>query len=270
MPDKEKLLMKTIHLNFLGKDSVPFDNDIKVSDKVYSLLQTFIKGKGPKDRLFNQTSREVAWFLGNIVPGLTPKNLRTVKANQEFVEAAKEILETETPKSEVDKVRVFYRANKAVAEKLNHQRNIAKNFKESKEKLETKYKESKVNTNERIKKLKEKSRLYELEMKKNALTIKDPNSLKIINLGLKEKLTKVNLQIEKAKLALERKEFQLEKKAGTKEISLSTSLASYLDPRICFSLCKELELDPGRVYTKAQLELFDWAQDVEADLWRNM
>lgn len=264
--------MKTIHLNFLGKDSVPFDGDVEVSDKVYSLLQKFTANKKPTDKIFsNANSGTVTTLLNVVVPGLTPKNLRTVKANQEFVDEAKHILKTFTPKTEIEKVRVLYLANKKVAEKLNHQRNIAKNYSESKEKLEEKIKQSKLKSKEKFAKIKEKEKALDIQEKEIKRLFKADSLIfksKMAELSLKRE--KLKLQKTKTEYAVEKANFNLEKKTGTKEIALSTSLASYLDPRIVFSLCQELDLDPGKIYTKRQLELFDYASDTGKEMWKQI
>ena len=264
--------MKTIHLDFLGKDSVPYSNDIDISDKVYILLQKFCQGKNKKDPLFpHANSDSVNLLLRAIMPDITVKNLRTVKANQEFIDEAKRLLLINKPKTEIEKIRIFFLANKRVAITLNHQKNIAKNYIDQSSKLK-----------EKIKLTEEKSKEITLKIKENKIKLEiQENEYKIVLKSqpelLKLKLQEIELKKQKlidrelrTKKSVERSKFLFEKKSGTKDISLGTSLASYLDSRIVISLCKELDLNPGKIYTKKQLELFDYALDIDANFWRSI
>lgn len=264
--------MKIIHLDFKGKDSVPFSNDIEVSDEVYGLLQKLIANKKPGDQIFsNASAHTVRMFLDTALKGTTPKNLRTVKANQEFIDEAKNLLSTVTPKTEIEKIRIFYLANKKVAEKLNHQKNIGKNHGVQADKLKEKIKLSEQRTKEVLLKIKEAKLKLDIQEKEYQIALSSTPAVlkvKIEEIKLKrQKLVDRELRTQKA---LERAHFNLEKKEGTKEISLGTSLASYLDPRICISLCKEIELEPGRIYTKRQLETFDYALTTDKAFWRSL
>lgn len=264
--------MKTINLSFLGKDSVPFNNNIEISDEVYLLLQKFISGKNPKDPIFSHAnSGTVNMFLKAIMPDITVKNLRTVKANQEFMDEAKRILATTKPKTEIEKIRVIYLANKKVAETLNHQKNIAKNFGDQSSKLKEKIKL----TEEKAKKtaLKIKETKIKLSIQKEEFKIALGSQPQLLKLKLDELKLKEQKLIDRelrTKKGIERARFNFEKKNGTKDIALGTSLASYCDPRIIVSICKEIDLDPGKIYTKKQLELFDYALNTDAQMWRSI
>ena len=45
---------------------------------------------------------------------------------------------------------------------------------------------------------------------------------------------------------------------SSKEYTLSTSLRSYIDPRIYREWCEQVDLDPGKIYSKALLKKFSW------------
>jgi len=138
--------MKAIKLSFKSKDGVTDNREVQVSDEVHALLQKFMSGKKPTDKIFsNASSGSVNMLLKAIMPDITVKNLRTVKANSEFVEEAKRILTGFTPKTEVEKIRVLYLANKRVAEQLNHQKNIGKNHGDQTQKAKDKIAASKEN-----------------------------------------------------------------------------------------------------------------------------
>jgi hypothetical protein len=264
--------MKEISLSFLGKDSVPDNRTVEISDEVYIILQKLIAGKKPTDRIFSHANSDtVNMFLKAIMPDITVKNLRTVKANQEFINEAKRLLSLSTPKTEIEKIRVFYLANKKVSVKLNHQKNVAKNYKDQSSKLKEKIKLSEENTKKtllKIKEIKQKINLQEAEYRIALRGTPEILQLKLAEIKLKRE--KLALREERTKKSLERAHFNLEKKVGTKDTALGTALGAYLDARICISLCKEMDLDPGKVYTKKQLETFDYALTVDSKFWRSL
>jgi DNA topoisomerase-1 len=265
-------MSKIIHFSFLGKDSVKDERDCEVSDEVYSLLQKFQSGKGPNDQIFSHANSDtVNMFLRAIMPDITVKNLRTVKANQEFLDEAKRLLAGPKPKTEIEKIRILYLANKKVAEKLNHQKNVAKNFTDQSSKLKDKISLTKEKSKETFEKIKVKElELQVLEQEYKVALASQPQLLKLKLEEIKLRREALSDRKERTKKGLERAQFNFEKKNGTKDIALGTSLGAYLDSRIIFSLCKEIDLDPGKIYTKKQLELFDYAKDTDAGFWRSL
>ncbi|MDR2457816.1 MAG: hypothetical protein LBD41_04980 [Clostridiales Family XIII bacterium] len=262
-----------IHLKFIGKDSVTYDNDIDVSSEVYNLLQNFIQNKKPSDPLFpHANSTSVNMLLKAIKPNITVKNLRTVKANQEFIDEIKRLFATmPKPKTEIDKIRFMYLANKKVAITLNHQKNIAKNYSDQSQKLKEKIKLTEQKAKETAVKIKENK--LKLELQENEFKLVFKNQPDLLKLKLEELKLKKNKLLEReirVKKGIERAKFMYEKKSGTKDVALGTSLASYLDARIVISICKELDLNPGKIYTKSQLKLFDYALNTDADFWRTL
>jgi DNA topoisomerase-1 len=264
--------MNKIHLSFVGKDSVPDKRDIEVSDEVYALLQKFTAGKGPNDPIFSHAdSGTVRVFLNAIIPGMTPKNLRTVKANQEFINEAKKLLATSKPKTEIEKIKILYRANLRVAEQLNHQKNVAKNFGDQSAKLKDKIKTTEENAQKTKEKIRELGLKLDVEEAKTRVTFAgQPALLKVKLDEIKFRRARLADRKERMKKGLERARFNFEKKNETKTVALGTSLGAYLDSRIVFSLCKELDLDPRKIYTAKQCELFSYAADTPATYWRSL
>merc|ERR1719331_2909437 len=43
-----------LHLNFLGKDFIVYDNTTDILPRVYQLIQQFMKGKKPEQQLFDK------------------------------------------------------------------------------------------------------------------------------------------------------------------------------------------------------------------------
>jgi hypothetical protein len=265
-------MSKIIHFSFTGKDSVKDERDLEISDEVYLLLQKFTQNKKSTDPIFSHAdSGTVNMLLKTIMPDITVKNLRTVKANQEFIDAAKEILAKSNPKTEIEKIRILFLANKAVAEKLNHQKNVAKNFKESTGKLKEKIQLTETKAKETALKIKEnKIKLDIQEAEARSLLKGQPQTLKLKLEEIKLKRQKLIDRETRTKVSIEKAKFSYEKKSGSKEIALGTSLGAYLDPRIVFSLCKEINLDAGKIYTKKQLEMFDVFANTDSKFWRSL
>jgi DNA topoisomerase-1 len=71
-----------INLNFLGKDSIVYDNTVAVQKNVYECLKTFMLKKGPKDLLFDTVNpSKLNEYLQTLMPGLTAKVFRTFNAS---------------------------------------------------------------------------------------------------------------------------------------------------------------------------------------------
>ena len=68
---------------------------------------------------------------------------------------------------------------------------------------------------------------------------------------LTEKNAKKKASLKERASALEEK---IELKDKTQGIALGTSKTNYSDPRITFSFCKEMEIDPSKFFTSALLK----------------
>ena len=62
-------------------------------------------------------------------------------------------------------------------------------------------------------------------------------------------------------------EVELRNKEENKEVSLGTSKANYMDPRITVAWCKRCDLEISRLFPKTLKDKFNWAMGVEGD-WR--
>ena len=56
-------------------------------------------------------------------------------------------------------------------------------------------------------------------------------------------------------------------KEENKEVSLGTSKANYMDPRITVAWCKRCDLEISRLFPKTLKDKFNWAMGVDGD-WR--
>lgn len=253
-----------IHLSFLGKDSVPYDNDIKVTEQVYNKLKSLTKDLKKHDRIFPKAdSGTVKVFLDSIVKGTTPKNLRTVVCNKTLI-AELEKKNIKKTDSEATKLKAMFEANLAIAKTLNHQKNVSKNHSASEQKLtdtisQAKEKYEKINLE--LKNLKKEKRVLKEK-------VDDKKTLKLLLEKLNTNIEKYSKRLEKAEAALNKKEFTLEKKSLTKDINLGTSLASYADFRVINSWCKYVDLPIEKIYTKTALKNFEWGFDVDENFWK--
>ncbi|KAK6137037.1 hypothetical protein DH2020_029221 [Rehmannia glutinosa] len=114
----------TLKFDFLGKDSIRYQNEVEVETAVFKAIQQFRSGKKGGDDLFDRldTSKLNA-HLKELMPGLTAKVFRTYNASITL----DDMLSRETRGGDVaEKVVVYQHANKEVAIICNHQRTVSK------------------------------------------------------------------------------------------------------------------------------------------------
>lgn len=225
-----------ITLDFLGKDSIRYLNTVVVDPQVYKNLQEFMKDKKPIDSLFNKIDANlVNQYLQSFMSGLTAKVFRTFNASNTFQKELNKVSKKhENEENQVNEILDgFQRANIKVAILCNHQKKISKGFNNQILKI-----------NENIQNTKKK--LNEIRRKKKK-TKTDQNKIKKLKEKISELKSKKNLKIE------------------MKSISLDTSKANYIDPRITFAFVKKHNLDINKIYSKQLVEKFNWASDIDAN-----
>ncbi|OWM85847.1 hypothetical protein CDL15_Pgr012097 [Punica granatum] len=239
----------SLEFNFLGKDSIRYENTVEVELPVYKAILQFQAGKKPGDPLFDEldTSKLNA-HLKELMPGLTAKVFRTYNASITL----DDMLNRETKEGDVaEKVGVYNRANKEVAIICNHQRSISKSHAAQMEKLTEKINELKDN----LKELK-----VDLERaRKGKPPLKDAEGKRKKNLSpesIQKKITQIEAKIEKMERDKDTKE-------DLKTVALGTSKINYLDPRITVAWCKRHEVPIEKMFNKSLLAKFAWAMDVE-------
>ncbi|KAE8100764.1 hypothetical protein FH972_018627 [Carpinus fangiana] len=128
-----------LEFNFLGKDSIRYENTVEVELPVYKAITQFQHGKRGSDDLFDQldTSKLNA-HLKELMPGLTAKVFRTYNASITL----DEMLNRETKDGDVaEKIVVYQHANKEVAIICNHQRTVSKSHSQQMSRLTEKISE---------------------------------------------------------------------------------------------------------------------------------
>ena len=237
-PEKDN--KKFIELNFLGKDSVPWQKTLEINSEdtkgLYQNIQLFMKGKGHNSEIFdNINSSKVNAFLRKIdaknVPGLTAKVFRTYLATKIVKESLKNPpLDVNKKSSEPKKIYVAKIANLNAAIACNHKKGIDPNNPTSKKALE---------------------RFAESVNKKEEAIEKIKNEI----LSNKWKTEK---QKEKLKSRMEKIQYQLKLQKETRDYNLGTSLRNYIDPRIMKIWLDDVELDWKKVYTSTLQRKFKW------------
>jgi DNA topoisomerase I len=220
----------TLKLDFLGKDSIRYLQEHEVDPLVYAALQKFCKGKSPESDIFDQIDPgKVNKHLQSLMPGLTIKVFRTYNASYTLNKLLKETTPTDKNATVAAKKAAYDVANKEVAVLCNHQKGVSKAHDAQMEKLQ------------------EKKKAMEKEISALRKEKDDKNKKKIAT--LRERHAKLELQ--------------MKVKDELKTVSLGTSKINYLDPRITVAWCKQHEVPPPTVYTRALVEKFTWAMEVE-------
>lgn len=224
-----------VRLDFLGKDSVPYNRTLQVDTEIYQSLKELIHGKNKNDLVFDLiTPNDVNKYLQGFMKGLTAKVFRTYHASNLFQKELKKITKKYENYDEADKINLlldeFNKANAKVARLCNHQKNITKNTNKQIE-----------NLNKMIKKSQEKLR----KARKSKRT--KPETIKKMQDVIKKLKAKKVLKIE------------------LKNISLGTSKINYIDPRITVAFIKKHNLPINKIFSKTLQEKFKWAMDVPED-----
>jgi len=257
-----------IQFDFLGKDSVPDQRIISVQPTVHAFLSKRLKALKAGERIF-RPNVNVNSYLKRIQPGATVKNLRTVVCNEVLVNSLKTKKVTKA-NTDAEKLRAIFEANLEIAKTLNHQKNVGKNQKEGEQKIAERVKRAK----ERVKTIKaaHAGKVTKLDEKANKFKTLYAGTPKLLKEKLDEiKTAKAKLvtQMEKAKANIEKVELALDKKKLTKDISLGTSLANYVDFKIIKSYCDEIDLPIERIFSKAQMTVVEkQVENCPPNYWR--
>ncbi|XP_048327556.1 DNA topoisomerase 1 alpha-like isoform X1 [Ziziphus jujuba] len=240
-----------LEFNFLGKDSIRYENIVEVELPVYKAIMQFQTGKQGNDDLFDKldTSKLNA-HLKELMPGLTAKVFRTYNASITL----DDMLNRGTRDGDVaEKIIVYQHANKEVAIICNHQRTISKSHSAQMTRLMEKISELQGV----LKELK-----TDLDRaKKGKPPLKDADGKRKRNLtpeALERKMAQTTAKIEKMERDMKTKE-------DLKTVALGTSKINYLDPRITVAWCKRHEVPVEKIFNKSLLAKFAWAMDVDPD-----
>ncbi|XP_041994493.1 DNA topoisomerase 1-like [Salvia splendens] len=238
-----------LKFDFLGKDSIRYQNEVEVEVAVFRAIQEFRNRKKGGDDIFDKldTSKLNA-HLKELMPGLTAKVFRTYNASITL----DDMLSRETKGGEVaEKVVVYQHANKEVAIICNHQRTVSKSHSAQMTRLDEKIDELKGVLEEL------RTDLARVKKGKPPLMRSDGKSKRSLNPdSLEKKIAQTTAKIEKMERDKDTKE-------DLKTVALGTSKINYLDPRITVAWCKRHEVPIEKIFNKSLLAKFAWAMDVD-------
>ncbi|CAD8212782.1 unnamed protein product [Paramecium pentaurelia] len=254
-----------VAFDFLGKDSMRYNNEVKLAHQIWKNLKLFIKGKQPEDNLFSDISvDDLNDFLKKQMEGLTAKVFRTYNASFTLQQQL-DLGGTLDGHSIQQKVDFYDNANKQVAILCNHQKTISKQFELTKKKINTKLECMKTYIQELEQHYKKKNpneyeeeiQLEEGSQKKNSIFIKK----------FPGQHDKIKQMIQKTQEKYQKELKGLEKKEENKEIALGTSKTNYNDPRISVAFCKVHDVPIERVFSKTLRNKFIWAMATDSN-WK--
>lgn len=234
-----------IKFDFLGKDSIRYENTVEVEEKVFENLSTFKRenasGKPKKegDQLFECfDAQDLNMRLKDLMEGLSVKVFRTYNASVTLDRLLADRSQEETIEG---KFAEYNRANKEVAILCNHQRAVSKGHEGQMGKLQ-----------EKLDAMQDEIKELQAE-------------LKLAKSGKGGKEESVRNKLEKKLLLLQKAEIQAKVKEDLKTVALGTSKINYLDPRITVAWCKRNEVPIEKVFNKSLLNKFLWSMEVEPE-----
>jgi DNA topoisomerase-1 len=264
-----------VEFDFLGKDSMRYNNTVEVDKLGYENFGKFIaKPKKPTDDVFDcLTTSTLNKYLSTLMPGLTAKVFRTFNASFCMQRELEKWDAKKNKNATSEEKLVFFNATSVqVAILCNHQRTVSKTHDAQMGKIDDQIAEDegyvkdlkgwakqfkkgvtpeKKEDKKKPKKKKGDESSEEEEVDKRPIPKSEEACLK--------KIESLENRIKKAKLKKQDKD-------NLKEVSTSTSKVNYIDPRITIAWCKKVDLDTSRVFTKTLREKFGWAyRAVEED-----
>lgn len=258
----------SIHLEFIGKDSVPYSETLKVNKKVYSEFKKQIKGKKSTDKLYDYaTSQSVNNYLKSIYDGeISIKLFRTAKSCLTLVKE----MQNKKWKNLTDKEfkNNLMECCLQTSLLLNHHKTVTE---EQKEKLDesmtnkinnaiSSFAKTKESINKKISKLDEQKFNFQMCIEGKLL------EKKINEIELQKKVLKDKIKFAEKKLEDVKNEVQFKK--SSIDVNLNTAISNYSTPRLTISLCKYADKEPSLVYSKSQLKKFEWALDTDKNYWK--
>ena len=259
-----KITAKTIEFDFLGKDSVRWQETVVAEghDKQFhENIKKIIEKKKPKDEIFEGiTSRHVNQYYSGIVKGLTAKVFRTYLAT---AVVRKYLVEHDNIKGKTANEKLYHAklANLEAAMMCNHKRTIPKTYELTLQKKRDTLK--KLEKEQAWKKTQENLKKVEsTEPKTDTQKKSKTKRIKTLNQQIKK-------QKSKHKERLEKLELQLDLSEKTKDYAIGTSLRNYIDPRVFKAWTEEVGAEWEKLYTAALQKKFLWVKNEEVE-WKNL
>ena len=259
-----KITAKTIEFDFLGKDSVRWQETVVAEghDKQFhENIKKIIEKKKPKDEIFEDiTSRHVNQYYSGIVKGLTAKVFRTYLAT---AVVKKYLVEHDNIKGKTANEKLYHAklANLEAAMMCNHKRTIPKTYELTLQK--------KRDTLKKLEKEQVWKKTQEILKKVESTEPKTDTQKKSKTKRIKTLNQQIKKQKSKHKERLEKLELQLDLSEKTKDYAIGTSLRNYIDPRVFKAWTNEVGAEWEKLYTAALQKKFLWVKNEEVE-WKNL
>lgn len=257
----------TMTLDFIGKDSVHYNQTIEVPKEIYDALLAQQNAKSDDARMFDVGEGDINKFLKEEDKQCTAKLFRTAYGTKLLAQELQAHPCT-ADMTLAQKKAVYDNACLAVSKKLNHQRNVAKNFNEQLAKADAAVDKAHESQEKTIAKATEDLK----KIKKDIATAKkcfEGAKLEEKLAKLSEKKAKIEARVKKAQERVSKQELSREFKGKTGNIAIGTAKNAYSSPKVAYSWCKDNGVDISFIYSKSQQKKFDWAQNTPASYWKN-
>jgi len=238
-----------VSFDFLGKDAVRWQKTVVLHPLVISNLKEFMEYSS-STIFYGVRSDNVSQFLDEVAPGTSAKVFRTYHATNSVKKHLKENV-TINEKADFIKKYVATIANLQAAKACNHKRKLPKRWQSSLEKKQEKLKKLQARNSSSVNKLKLEIKNYKAKKEKQLQSSleKKQEKLKKLQARNRNSIDKLKHQISAYKL--------------TKDYNLRTSLKSYIDPRVYYTWCKNVDFDWKKYYPKALQEKFTWIEQMD-------
>jgi DNA topoisomerase-1 len=281
----------TVHFHFLGKDSMVYDQEVRLSTLAYDNLKRFSQGKTPKTDVFDRLkTAELNKHLSDLMPGLSAKVFRTYNASitlQNTLLGLKEGRVTHTGESVEEKggmdvdeepfvdvardapvlerVAFYNAANRVVSILCNHQRTVPKGHEGQMAKMEGKIEELREDCamyKKHLKALKNGSANSNKKAKSSAKPVVDRKGK-----PLSSSASAVQTKIKALEKKITEGTFKIQQKEEGKSVALNTAKINYMDPRITVAWGKHKWVPIEKLFNKALVSKFPWAMESDSN-WR--
>nr|MBC7244391.1 DNA topoisomerase I [Chloroflexota bacterium] len=276
--------------HFLGKDSVRWHKKVTLPEAVYCNLQELIQNARPpsnnarkngkrhptrdKPQIFPDIdSQDVNAFLSELLPGLTAKVFRTHHATQLVQEnLAKADIQASDP--EYEKWQAISMANVQAAIFCNHTKKVAANWTARREKFaarERKAQQRVEGCRAKVQQYQEARSALLRESRTKLAACSTPKQREKIQISYQKKLERAEYKLAIAQERLQKAAHALGKVRAESRVArekrdwnLTTSLKSYIDPRVLYHWGRHVEYDVlHKYYPKNLQRKFSWVQHAD-------
>lgn len=281
---------------FLGKDSVRWHKKVILPEAVYRNLQELIQNARPpnsnsrnngkrhptrdKPQIFPDIdSQDVNAFLSELLPGLTAKVFRTHHATLLVQEnLANANIQPTDPEHE--KWQAVSMANVQAAMFCNHTKKAAANWAARREKFAERERKAQQRVEEcraQVQRCKEALAALRQEARERLATCTTPKQKERTKNAYQKKIERAahklaaaQEKLQKAMLALGKVKAESRVAREKRDWNLTTSLKSYIDPRVLYRWGQRVEYDVlGKYYPKTLQRKFSWVRQAEEALQEN-